>query len=146
MQQAEQELAACTEAVRKACAMYYNPLASEAKPAAGQSKAKAATLEAPRSVLLSSDGPGAITRPAAIMANAADMEERCANDMAVVRSGAQLQVKQASEVLMTQVGKRLNDLAHPYLPHACPPVCTDCCWDAPLDGTTTALGCLIPAH
>ncbi|KAK9841739.1 hypothetical protein WJX84_011851 [Apatococcus fuscideae] len=103
MQQAEQELAACTEAVRKACAMYYNPLASEAKPAAGQSKAKATTLEAPRSVLLSSDGPGAITRPAAIMANAADMEERCANDMAVVRSGAQLQVKQASEVLMTQV-------------------------------------------
>lgn len=110
MQQITQELTAYTEAVQKACSAYYGPPALEQKAPAGQSKTKTAKpvpaasgLEAVESLPPTSEGPGAITRPALIMPTAAEMERQCCGKVEVQRSVAQAHVMQASETLQTQV-------------------------------------------
>lgn len=110
MQRVNQELTAYTEAVQKACSAYYGPAAPEQKAPAGQSKIKTAKavpaasgLEAVESLPPTSEGPGAITRPALIMPNTTEMEKRCSGKVDVQRSEAQAHVMQASETLQTQV-------------------------------------------
>lgn len=100
-----QELSAYIVAVQKACAAYYGPAVPEPKGPAvpGKPRTPAAAADAAASLLPSSEGPGAITRPACIMPNAAEMEKHCAGKVELQRSEAHALVLQASGILQKQV-------------------------------------------
>ena len=103
VQEHEQELAGCAEGIRKACAMYYAPAVPEGKAGGGQGKAKSApTPEAAGSLMPSAEGPGAITRPALIPPNAAEMEAKCSGRLDAMRTEAQTHFQQASDRLRKQ--------------------------------------------
>ena len=100
MQQLEQELISCAEALQKACAMYYSPDVPEGKPS-GKAKT-AAPAEAANSLVPCAEGPGAITRPALIPLTAAEMEIKCASKMDAVRDEAWTHVQKAVDLLQKQ--------------------------------------------
>ncbi|KAK9842981.1 hypothetical protein WJX74_005274 [Apatococcus lobatus] len=107
MQRISQELNACMDAVQKACAAYYVPAVPEPRTPAAQSKPKtpaaAAGIEATACLPPTIEGPGAITRPALIMPNAAEMEKHCAGKNEEQRIAALAHVLQASDILQNQV-------------------------------------------